>query len=211
MNETIQVLILADSLLARAGLAALLDAAEFCDVVGQSSFHQAVDTVYEYRPDVLLVELGWQVQASSEELSQLVSAGVPIVALLQEQEDAATVLRTLTQAAAFGLLLNDSEPTSLSLALQAVYNGMVVLEPTLVGDLAATEASDDALMETLTGRENEVLQLLAQGLTNKAIAHQLGITDHTVKFHVNAIMTKLNAQSRTEAVVRAVRAGLILL
>ena len=60
-------------------------------------------------------------------------------------------------------------------------------------------------LEDLTPREDEVLQLLAQGMTNKAIAHQLGITDHTVKFHVNAIMTKLNAQSRTDAVIRATR------
>ncbi|MCA9914713.1 MAG: response regulator transcription factor [Anaerolineae bacterium] len=211
MNETIQVLIIADSLLARAGLAALLDTAESCDVLGQASFAQVADTVYEYRPDVLLVDLGWQAQANSEDLRQLVTAGVPIVALIQDVEDAASVLRTLTQAVAFGLLLSDSEPTSLALALQTVYNGMVVLEPTLVGELAATEANNDPLTESLTERENEVLQLLAQGMTNKAIAHQLGITDHTVKFHVNAIMTKLNAQSRTEAVVRAVRAGLILL
>jgi DNA-binding NarL/FixJ family response regulator len=57
----------------------------------------------------------------------------------------------------------------------------------------------------------EVLQLLAEGLPNKAIARQLNISDHTVKFHVNAIMSKLNAQSRTEAVVQATRLGLILL
>jgi len=63
----------------------------------------------------------------------------------------------------------------------------------------------------LTPREQEVLQLLAEGLPNKAIASQLSISEHTVKFHVNAIMGKLGAQSRTEAVTRATRAGLILL
>jgi len=63
----------------------------------------------------------------------------------------------------------------------------------------------------LTPRENQVLQLLAQGMTNKAIALDLGITDHTVKFHVNAIMGKLGAQSRTEAVVRATQLGMIAL
>ncbi len=211
MDENIQVLILADGLLARAGLAALLDTVEACDVIGQSSFVQALDTVYEYQPDVLLVDLGWRAQSDYDDLQQVMSAGLPVVALLQDAEDAASVLRILSAASAFSLLLSDTEPTALSLALQAVNNGLVVIDPMLVGDLAASEGEADPLLDALTERENEVLQLLTQGMTNKAIAHQLGITDHTVKFHVNAIMTKLNAQSRTEAVVRAVRAGMILL
>ena len=68
-----------------------------------------------------------------------------------------------------------------------------------------------ALAEELTPRETEVLELMADGLTNKAIAQRLGISDHTVKFHVNAILGKLGAQSRTEAVVRATRLGLLFL
>jgi DNA-binding NarL/FixJ family response regulator len=77
--------------------------------------------------------------------------------------------------------------------------------------LPAPLEDDDELTEELTPRETEVLQLLAEGLTNKAIADRLGISRHTVKFHVNAILTKLNAQSRTEAVVRATRSGLLAL
>ena len=69
----------------------------------------------------------------------------------------------------------------------------------------------DELIESLTPRESEVLQLLAQGMPNKQIALELAISEHTVKYHVNAILGKLGAQSRTEAVVRATRAGLILL
>jgi len=66
-------------------------------------------------------------------------------------------------------------------------------------------------VDTLTPRESEVLHLIAEGLPNKQIAQKLSISEHTVKFHVNAILTKLGAQSRTEAVVRATRAGLIAL
>jgi DNA-binding NarL/FixJ family response regulator len=66
-------------------------------------------------------------------------------------------------------------------------------------------------VEDLTPRELEVLGLLAEGLPNKAIGLRLGISEHTVKFHVNAVLGKLGAQSRTEAVVRATRLGLILL
>jgi len=211
MDEILQVLVIADSLLSRVGLAALLDTVESCDVIGQSGLADAVDAAYEYQPDVLLVDLGWRAEGDYDDLSQLMSTALPVVALLQEPTDAATVLRILNDASAFSLLLSDTEPSALSLALQAVETGLVVIDPSLVNELASVEVESDPLLETLTERENEVLQLLAQGMTNKAIAHQLGITDHTVKFHVNAIMTKFNAQSRTEAVVRAVRAGLILL
>jgi DNA-binding NarL/FixJ family response regulator len=75
----------------------------------------------------------------------------------------------------------------------------------------ATPLPEPLLVEELTPRELEVLRLLAEGLSNKAIAQQLDISDHTVKFHVNAIMSKLGAQSRTAAVVQATRLGLIVL
>ena len=83
---------------------------------------------------------------------------------------------------------------------------------TLLQPPGPSPARDPAdLVEELTPRETEVLQLLADGLTNKAIAQRLGISDHTVKFHVNAVLGKLGAQSRTEAVVRASRLGLLQL
>ena len=73
------------------------------------------------------------------------------------------------------------------------------------------DPATDALIEPLTPREIEVLHLLAEGMTNRAIAQRLEISEHTVKFHVNAILGKLGAQSRTDAVVRATRLGVILL
>ena len=73
------------------------------------------------------------------------------------------------------------------------------------------ELDPQPLIESLTPREVEVLKLLAEGLSNRAIAFGLGISEHTVKFHVNAIMGKLGAQSRTEAAVRATQLGLLLL
>ena len=86
-----------------------------------------------------------------------------------------------------------------------------ILAPGLNPMQPASELAADTLFDDLTPREKEVLQLVAEGLTNKAIAQQLAISEHTVKFHVNAIMGKMNAQSRTEAVVRATRLGLISL
>ena len=111
-----------------------------------------------------------------------------------------------------GLLLGTLDPERLVSAMASVVRGLVVMEPELVGSIGQM---DTALLEmpheALTAREMEVLQLVAEGLPNKIIAARLNITDHTVKFHVNAIMTKLGVQSRTEAVVRATKLGLIIL
>ena len=89
-----------------------------------------------------------------------------------------------------------------------------MLDASFAGDLLLStqpETADERPVEDLTPRELEVVQLLAEGLPNKAIAKRLGVSDHTIKFHVNAILGKLGAQSRTEAVVRATRLGLIVL
>ena len=90
-------------------------------------------------------------------------------------------------------------------------SGLHVFSPALAGALRENAADVVPAAVDLTPRESQVLGLLAEGLTNKAIAQRLSISDHTVKFHVNAILGKLNAQSRTDAVVRATRQGLISL
>ena len=94
----------------------------------------------------------------------------------------------------------------------AVTHGLLVLDPSLAEAVPPIrDAHPTGAATVLTPREQEVLQLLAEGLPNKSIADRLGITEHTVKFHVNAILGKMGAQSRTEAVTRATRLGLILL
>jgi two-component system nitrate/nitrite response regulator NarL len=131
-----------------------------------------------------------------------------MVALLPDDAHAAAAW----SAGARGLFLRDANITSLVAGLAAASQGLVVLDP----DLAGMVLPDRGVllvppMEELTPRELEVLLLLAEGLPNKAIASHLGISEHTVKFHVNAILGKLGAQSRTEAVIRATRMGLISL
>jgi len=98
-------------------------------------------------------------------------------------------------------------------ALQAVARGLAVFEPTLspVRPTPRASASTPTSPEALTPREREVLSLLAEGLSNKAIADRLAISEHTAKFHVNAVLSKLGVQRRTEAVVRAARLGLVTL
>jgi two-component system nitrate/nitrite response regulator NarL len=114
-----------------------------------------------------------------------------------------------------GVLLRDSEPQVLAAAIQALAQGLVVLAPELARLWPLESQSNDleaeAPLEPLTERELEVLQLLALGLSNKAIARRLEISEHTAKFHVASVLGKLGAQSRTEAVVRAAQLGLVML
>ncbi|MGB7340883.1 MAG: response regulator transcription factor [Phototrophicaceae bacterium] len=211
MTPALRVLIVSDNLLSRAGLSAILDTHDSLLIVGQTTTESLSDDIGIYQADIVLIDLGWQVSDQLEALSILQDVDIPTLALITDENDASSVLNLLNQGGVYGLLLNENDSDMLLMALQTVAGGLIVIDPILAPYLHTSSITPQPLVEELTQRENEVLQLLAQGLTNKGIAHQLGITDHTVKFHVNAIMTKLGAQSRTEAVVTATRAGLIIL
>lgn len=223
-ENTIRILVVADNVLARTGLAALLTASDGCRVVGQTPGGDALLTELDvYRPDVVVYDLGWTPVDVLDNLADLRDAAMPVVALLPDDEQAAEVVAALANGGtmavagdaapyAFGLLLRDGAPETLVSAAMAIGDGLIVIEPLLASAvLRETAVLPELPAESLTPRESEVLQLIAEGLANKAIARKLGISDHTVKFHVNAILGKLNAQSRTEAVVRATRLGLIVL
>jgi DNA-binding NarL/FixJ family response regulator len=201
-----RVLIIAGDPLARAGLAALLDGREEIALMGQiAADDYLLDNLDLYRPDVLVWDLGWDVDELPAELLEL---DLPLVALLPDEELAGAVWA----AEASGLLLRETGGRRLVTAIQAVARDLRVLDPHLASAVGTRPIAEETpLEEPLTPREQEVLQLLAEGLANRAIAQELGISEHTVKFHVNAIMSKLEAQSRTAAVVRATRLGLILL
>jgi len=117
---------------------------------------------------------------------------------------------------AWGVLSLDASGEELHAALQALHEGLLVgapalLRPTLTRLLAGDGREGEPLIEALTERESQVLQLLAYGLANKQIAANLTISEHTVKFHVSSIYTKLGVASRTEAVRIGVQQGLIVL
>jgi two-component system nitrate/nitrite response regulator NarL len=209
----LRVLVVASDPLARAGLAALLEGRPECTVVGQvSADANLADELAIYRPDVVVWDLGWDpapiLSADEDRLAEGPEAPIPVVALLPDDQSATDAWT----AGARGLLLRDVAAEELVAALQAVASGLIVLDPAMTSAvLAVREPLPELLVEELTPRELEVLQLLAEGLSNKAIGRRLEISEHTVKFHVNAILGKLGAQSRTEAVVRATRLGLIIL
>lgn len=208
----IRVLIIADDRLVRAGLAALLAGQTGFAVAGQTAAGDALTgAAAVYQPDVWLWDLGWEPTAAIEQLAELGEPQRRVVALLPDGEGSHAA--DAWAAGAQGLLLRDVETARLLAALAAVAEGLVVVEPALAAALrpAAGRPAPAAPLEGLTARELEVLRLMAEGLANKAIAHRLGISEHTVKFHINAILGKLGVQSRTEAVVHATRLGLIIL
>ena len=205
--SNLRVLIIAQDPLARAGLAALLADRPGCTVVGQIAGEG--DWLAEldvYRPEVVVWDSGWE--ADFDALADLSQTGIAVVVLLSDE----TQGMSAWLAGAQGLLRREVDPNRLAAAIEAVYRGLMIVDPALASALfTAREAAPALPLEELSQRELEVLQLLAEGLPNKTIARRLDISEHTVKFHVNAIMGKLGAQSRTEAAMRAARAGLILL
>ena len=206
----LRVLVVATDPLARAGLGAVLAGHPGFIVVGQVGAGPDISSSLEvYLPEVIVWDLGWDPASSLEWLSDLSEAAPPVVALLPDD----SYLTEVSAAGPRGILLRESAPDVLAAALSAVSQGLVVLHPEFGHPAlpAPGRRPDSPPVEALTRREVEVLQLLAEGLPNKSIADRLSITEHTVKFHVNAIMGKLGAQSRTEAVTRATRLGLILL
>ena len=204
--EPLRTVIVAPDPLARAGLAMLLADFEQCDVVAQIDSDLAwIDELARFSVDVVLCDFGWQQQI---ELPDLEGVTVPVVAIVSDEDRAIDAW----SAGVKGVLGRSVSAETLVAALIAVAYNLTVIHPDFVELLAENAATDaDLPLEPLTPRESEVLDQLAAGLTNKAIAQELGISDHTVKFHVNAVLSKLDAQSRTEAVVNAIRAGILSL
>jgi DNA-binding NarL/FixJ family response regulator len=197
----------------RAGLRALIEAEPGHRVVAEASSPELLrDTPFWREVGVLVVDL-----APGQELGELEDGAPRDAALVILGADGRAMheaLQTLPRPLA--LLRRDAEAAELLAAVRSVQAGLVVLDPALALELAAgepvrvTQAADGPL-EELTPREREVLQLLVEGLPNKTIARRLGISDHTVKFHVGSVLSKLGAASRTEAVRLAARRGLVAL
>jgi DNA-binding NarL/FixJ family response regulator len=207
--DDLRVLIIADDPLARAGLAALLADQPDCTVVGQVAGDSDLPADLEaFRPDVLLWDLGWDTTVTLEALADLPEGSPPLVALLPDEIH---TVETWT-AGALGLMLRNAGAPSLVAALRTVASGIAAVDPRFIAAMVSARGMPQPpTAGVLTPREMEVLHLVAEGLPNKTIALRMGISDHTVKFHVNAIFGKLGAQSRTEAVTQATRLGLILL
>ena len=205
----LRVLVVADDHLVRAGLAVLMEGQQGLTVAGQVAPNELVSTGPEvYRADLALWDLGWAPDRTLDFLAEAQDGALPAVVLLSDE----TMAPRVWHAGVRGLLHREVDGDVLAGALTTVNSGLAVLDPQFAVTL--TDARGErapAPAAGLTPREMEVLQLIAEGLPNKAIAGRLGVSEHTIKFHVNSILGKLGAQSRTEAVTIATRAGLLAL
>ena len=136
--------------------------------------------------------------------------GTQAILLLSDDDRSVPVLRSLAPRG-WGVVSPDAPPEEFLAAVAAIVQGLVVLPRTLTGRLIGEPANVEEPSEPLTAREREVLELLGRGLSNKMIAKELHISEHTVKFHISSIYTKLGVTSRTEAINRGARQGLISL
>jgi DNA-binding NarL/FixJ family response regulator len=212
-NAVTRVALVSTSPAVRAGLRALLASAGDVVIVAESPTLQVgILEALDVPPDVVVLDA--PSASSLDDLTDWMD-GVDVGLLVLGPADGLERLLALAPAFAWGYLARESGPAELAAAIEAVAAGLTVLEPGLLGhftrDARPSSSIVASTVEDLTQRERETLQLVAEGLTNKAIAVRLAISDHTVKFHVASILAKLGAGSRTEAVHLAARQGLIAL
>jgi DNA-binding NarL/FixJ family response regulator len=169
----------------------------------------------ELQPHVMVADLAEADTQFFSAASDLEHAGIGVVALIDEPSAGWTTraLRSGVRA----ILPRESSDSEIVTAVIAADSGLVLLDPEITKELAAqvrsvSVPSENAAetIEELTAREVEVLRLMAEGFGNKQIAARLGISDHTVKFHISSILAKLSVSSRTEAVTQGIRMGLIV-
>ncbi|MDH4422994.1 MULTISPECIES: response regulator transcription factor [Bacillus] len=213
----IKVLLVDDHTVVLKGLAFFLSTQEDLELVGEANNgKEALVKVGEANPDVVLMDL-YMPEMDGVEATAHIKKEYPDVKVivLTSFSDQAHVLPAL-KAGASGYILKDVEPDQLVEAIRSAYKGNIQLHPDIANALLSQSLPEEEKEEehfihvdVLTARENEVLQLLAKGMSNKEVAAVLVITEKTVKAHVSSILSKLNLSDRTQAALYAVRNGIV--
>ncbi|AYF09338.1 MULTISPECIES: response regulator [Bacillus] len=213
----IKVLLVDDHTVVLKGLAFFLSTQEDLALVGEANNgKEALVKVGETNPDVVLMDL-YMPEMDGVEATTCIKKEYPNVKVivLTSFSDQAHVLPAL-RAGASGYILKDVEPDQLVEAIRSAYKGNIQLHPDIANTLLSQtlpveekEEESSIQVDVLTARENEVLQLLAKGMSNKEIASVLVITEKTVKAHVSSILSKLNLSDRTQAALYAVKNGIV--
>lgn len=212
-SETkIHILLADDHHIVRAGIRQLLESAKDIQVIAEAGDGEEAQALIEkHKPDVAVLDIQMP-KASGIEVTRWVRAHLPEVGvlILTAYDDDPYVMAVL-QAGANGYVLKTAQAEDLVQAVRDVYEGKSALDPRITRKLMTNlfNSQERKIVEPLTDRELDVLRLAAKGFTNKAIGVQLAISDRTVQGHLAHIFAKLQAASRTEAVMRAVSLGLI--
>jgi DNA-binding NarL/FixJ family response regulator len=211
-SSPIRVLLADDHTIVRAGIRRFLEQPGDIEIVAEAEDGETAKKLIEqHKPDVAVLDIQMP-KASGIEVTRWLRANIQGVGvlILTAYDDAPYVMGVL-QAGANGYVLKTASPEELIQAVRDVHAGKSALDATIARKVMAQmfDQHKATSLQPLTGREMEVLQLTAKGYTNKAIAAQLDISDRTVQGHLAHIFGKLQANSRTEAVMRAVSLGWI--
>jgi DNA-binding NarL/FixJ family response regulator len=212
--STLQLLVADDSQPFRTGLAALIASVEGMVVTGNATDgDEAIALAVELQPDVVLMDLNMPGRNGIEATRAIVSAAPHIaVLILTMHEDSESVFAAI-QAGARGYLVKGARQAELLRAVRSVAEGGAVFGPAIARRMvdfftAAAQASAATAFPQLTGREREILDLIARGHANGQIAEQLGLSTKTVRNHVSNIFTKIQVVDRAQAIVKAREAGI---
>lgn len=210
----IRVVLVDDHPVFRHGLTALLAATPEVEVVAEGATgHDAVRLVAELRPDVVVMDLNMPelngVEATRLVTGQHPEVGVLVLTMFEDDDSVFAAMR----AGAQGYLVKGADGPEVLRAITAVAGGEAIFGPSVARRVLSyltrpLSVHDDRVFPDLTAREREVLELVAAGLGNAAIAHRLSLSPKTVRNNVSSIFAKLQVADRAEAIVRARRAGL---
>lgn len=212
MTEVVRVFIADDHPVVRTGLEALINTEPGMEVVGTAADGEAtVRRVLKLKPDVSLLDLKMPHKSGQEAIEEIKENDPDArILVLTSFGDDETVFAAI-KAGALGFLLKDSTPVELIHAIRNVYEGKSSLHPDIALKLVKELSRPTDLpptAEPLTEREEEVVRLVAQGLSNQEIADRLTITERTVRAHVSNILAKLHLANRTQAALYALKEGL---
>ncbi len=219
----IRVLLADDQDIIRTGLTIILNHQADIEVVGQAADgHEAVEMAKQLKPDVILMDIKMPrlngIQATRQIVALLPKTQIIILTTYDTDDWVFDGIR----AGAIGYLLKDASGDNLAEAVRGALRGESQIDPTVARKVlrefqqvsthrsaAPQPAAEEEPLERLTDREEEVIKLLAAGLANKEIAQQLSLSEGTVKNHISAILAKLHANDRTQAVLTALKRGLV--
>jgi DNA-binding NarL/FixJ family response regulator len=208
----IRILIVDDHPVTREGLHAALDVEDGVEVIGEAgSGEEAIQDAGELRPDVVFMDVRMPGMGGIEAARAIRQASPETKVILVTVDESRASISEAIQAGVSGYLLKDTSPDELVNAARLAVEGKAVIHPQLtrafIEEVQTAEKKGDAA--ALSRREKEILQKVAYGATTKEVAHDLGISPHTVKTHLERIFEKLGANDRAQAVAIAIRTGIV--
>ncbi len=209
-QETIRVLLADDHAIVRAGIRQFLERTDDIQVIAEADDgRQALQMIEELQPDVAVLDIQMPFCTGIEVARQIRMNRLHVGVLILTAYEDDPYIDAVLKAGANGYVLKTAAPAEIVRAVREVHHGKSVLDDVILAKVMAhvSTASPEGMIAPLTDREMEILALAAKGMTNRSIGTQLDISDRTVQGHIARIFEKLQASSRTEAVMRAVSLG----